>query len=75
MLQKGKARLRRAALSGDRSYFSIVITSLAEEGAGLCVSRAFVCLFCMCFFFPFSLPLGVGSWLWFVIVVLPGLFY
>ena len=27
--------------------FSIVITSLGEEGAGLCASRAFVCLFCM----------------------------
>ena len=26
--------------------FSIVITSLGEEGAGLCVSRAFVCLLC-----------------------------
>ena len=28
--------------------FSIVITLLMEEGAGLCVSRAFVCLFCTC---------------------------
>ena len=28
--------------------FSIVITSLGEEGAGLCASRAFVCLFCTC---------------------------
>ena len=28
--------------------FSIVITSLGEEGAGLCVSRAFVCLFYTC---------------------------
>ena len=28
------------------SPFSIVITSLGEEGAGLCASRAFVCLFC-----------------------------
>ena len=28
--------------------FSIVITSLVEEGAGLCASRAFVCLLCMC---------------------------
>ena len=26
--------------------FSIVITSLGEERAGLCASRAFVCLFC-----------------------------
>ena len=27
--------------------FSIVITSLGKKRAGLCVSRAFVCLFCM----------------------------
>ena len=33
--------------------FSIVITSLGEEGAGLCGSRAFVCLFCMCLFLSF----------------------
>ena len=34
------------------SYFfiplSIVITSLGEEGAAICASRAFVCLFCAC---------------------------
>ena len=29
-------------------HFSIVITSLGEEGAGLCASRTFVCLFCTC---------------------------
>ena len=46
------------------------ITSLREEGSGLCASRAFVCLF-----LSFSLPLGVGGWLWFAIVALPGLFY
>ena len=28
--------------------FDIVITSLGEEGAGLCASRAFVCLLCTC---------------------------
>ena len=28
--------------------FSIVITWLGEGGAGLCASRAFVSLFCMC---------------------------
>ena len=28
--------------------FSIVITSLGEEGAGMCASRAFVCLLCTC---------------------------
>ena len=26
-----------------------MITSLGEEGAGLCASRAFICLFCTCF--------------------------
>ena len=49
--------------------FSIVITSLGEEGAGLCASRAFVCLFCTrkCLsFFLFLLVSGVGCdvWLW-----------
>ena len=48
------------------SHFGVV-ASLQEEGAGLCASRAFVC-FC-----PFSLPLGVGGWLRFVTVALPGL--
>ena len=38
---------------------SILITSLGEEGAGLCASRTFVCLFCACMFYHFSLPLGV----------------
>ena len=28
--------------------FSIVITSLGEEGVGLCASRAFICLLCTC---------------------------
>ena len=28
------------------SHFSIVITSLGEERAGLCASCIFVCLFC-----------------------------
>ena len=35
------------------SPFSIVITSLGEEGAGLCASRAFVCLFCTRLFVSF----------------------
>ena len=30
------------------SPFSIAIPSLGEERDGLCVSRAFICLFCMC---------------------------
>ena len=57
--------------------FSILITSLLEEGAGLCASRALVCLFCTCLFlfFVFFLPLGVGDWLRFVIVALPGPFF
>ena len=33
--------------------FSILITSFGEEGAGLCFSRAFVCLFCACMFLSF----------------------
>ena len=48
------------------SSFLIVITSLGEEGA-VCFARVSFC--------PFSLPLGVGGWLRFVIVALPGLFY
>ena len=44
------------------------ITSLREEGSGLCASRAFVYLF-----LSFSLPLCVGGWLWFATVALPGL--
>ena len=44
------------------SPYSIVITSLVEERAGMYASCEFVCLFCMhYFFFPFSLPLGVGG--------------
>ena len=41
--------------------FSIVITSLGEEGVGLFASRAFVSLFVFSSvnFCPFSLPLGV----------------
>ena len=50
-------------------------TSLGEEGAGLYPSRAFVCLFCTYSFCNFSLPLGVGGWMRFVIMALPGLFY
>ena len=37
--------------------FSILITLLGEEGAGLCAYRAFVCLFVICG--SFSLPPGV----------------
>ena len=39
--------------------FSILITSLGEEGAGLCASRTFVCLFVLrvYVFCPFSLHL------------------
>ena len=42
--------------------FSIKISSLGEEGAGLYASRAFVCLSCMRYFLYFALPLvsGVG---------------
>ena len=51
--------------------FSILITSLGEEGADLCDSRTFVCFARVCFC-PFSLPLGVEGWLRFVIVAYPG---
>ena len=49
--------------------FSIMITSLGVEGAGLCASSAFVCLFCTCC--HLCLPLGIGGWLRFVTVALP----
>ena len=59
--------------------FSIVIASLGEEGAGLCASRAFVCLFLhvlVSVIFLFLLVSGVGcGWLRYVIMALPGLFY
>ena len=54
--------------------FSIVITLVGEERAGLCTSRAFVCLFYTRYFCPFSLSLDVGGWLRLVILALPGLF-
>ena len=54
--------------------FSILITSLGEEEAGLCAFRTFVC-FARVSFCHFSLPLGVEDWLWFVIVAYPGPFY
>ena len=53
--------------------FSIVSPSLEEEGAGLCASRAFLCVHLS--FYHFSLPHGVRGWLRFVTVALPGLFY
>ena len=33
--------------------FSILITSVGEEEAGLCASRTFVCLICACMFLSF----------------------
>ena len=53
--------------------FSIVITSLEEERAGLCVSRVFVYLACITFL-SFSLPLGVRGHLWIVTLAITGLF-
>ena len=44
--------------------FSIVITSLGEEGAGLCASRAFVFVYVFFFFFFFPLVSDVGCGLW-----------
>ena len=54
--------------------FSILITLLGEEGAGLCDSRTFVVCFARVCFCPFSLPLGVEGWLRFVTVAYPGHF-
>ena len=49
--------------------FSILITSLGEENAGLCASRTlFVCFVRVLSVCPFSLPLGVEGWLRFMIV-------
>ena len=52
--------------------FSIAITSLGEERAGLCAFRAFV-RFARDGLYPFpvALPLGVRDWLWLGIVALP----
>ena len=55
--------------------FSIVITSLGKrEPVCVLLVHLFVC-FVRVSFCHFSLPRGVGGWLWFVIVALPGLFY
>ena len=50
----------RALCSHFSVCFSILITSLGEEGAGLCASRTFVCLFCACMFFVLFLFLLVS---------------
>ena len=53
--------------------FSILITLLGEEGAGLCsyracfVSYAYICV-------TFSLPPGIGDWLQLLLVALSRLF-
>ena len=51
--------------------FSILITLLGEEGAGLCAYclLAMHTLICV----TFSLPPGVGDWLRLLLEVLPGL--
>ena len=51
------------------------ITLLGEEGAGMCASRAFVCLFCASEFLSFFSSSWCRVWLRFVIVAVPGLFY
>ena len=55
------------------SPFSIAITSLGEERANLSAFRTFV-RFVLVWICRFPLPLGVRSWLRFVIMALPGLF-
>ena len=54
--------------------FSILITLLGEEGAGLC---SCICLLAMHTLIgvTFSLPPDVGGWLRLLLVTLPGLFY
>ena len=54
--------------------FGNVITSLVEERAGLYASRALNVYLACVTFLSFTLPLGVLSRLWVVIVALPGLF-
>ena len=56
------------------SSFSIAITLLGEERAGLCAFHVFVC-FVLVGLCLFPLPLGVRDWLQLVIVALPGLFF
>ena len=55
--------------------FSIVINSPEEEGTGLCAFRVLFVCFVHISFCHFSLPLGVGGWLRFVIVAHTGLCY
>ena len=60
--------------------FSIMITSLGEDGAGLCGSRAFVFLFCACWFLSFFFFLlvsgvGCGLWLWHTLGIAINLLY
>ena len=55
------------------SPFSIAITSVGEERASLGAVRAFV-RFSLVWFCLFHLLLGFWDGLWFVIMVLPGLF-
>ena len=55
--------------------FSIVISSLGEERAGLFASRVFVCLFCRLYCVSLFLPLAVMVWLRLVIVTLPDVYF
>ena len=71
--QTGK-KYSRAICPRFSVCFSILITSLGEEGAGLCASSTFVCFARICFC-HFSLPLGVEGWLQFVIVAYHGPLY
>ena len=52
--------------------FSILITLLGEEGAGLCAYRAFAMQTLICV--TFSLPPFVGGWLRLLLVAPLGLF-
>ena len=71
---RGASRFRVFPCSLSSCFVIPFITSLGEEGTGLCASRAFVC-FVRVSFCHISLPFGVGGWLRFVIVALPVLSY
>ena len=61
-----------AAASACGSSWTFLFTFIV--GPGRCASRAFVCLFCMRYLFPFSLSHCVMGWLQLVIEAFHGLF-
>ena len=57
-----------------QSCFSIVITSLGEEGELVYMLLVHLFVYFARIYCPFSLPLGVRGWPRFVTVALPGVF-